>query len=222
MPCNGIAVMTAEVAVDLEEHLQDELSRQTLATWLREQNVDVKKWWKSTGTSWALGIGSEWCGLRFAGSTVEASNEDDREYRRHKAEVERAYALAHVFAGQLAQQQIVTACVALDLAPQDLEHRDGVLTFRINAGVPTKVRVDPTGQVELITEEGDFAFGQTALEALLGAIQAQGVDAQPTGQVETHRHDLMITTTGQYSANVAVNPMVGHQMVSESGPPHTH
>jgi hypothetical protein len=54
-----------------------------------------------------------------------------------------------------------------------------------------KVTISSDGQLTLITQEGDFEGGKTTLEALLGALKAQGVAATQVGQVETHRHDTL-------------------------------
>ena len=45
------------------------------------------------------------------------------------------------------------------------------------------------GQVSIVTRGGSFAEGKAAIEKLLGALQAQGVDVQLTRPVEQHRHD---------------------------------
>jgi hypothetical protein len=80
-----------------------------------------------------------------------------------------------------------------------------------------KVTLNAEGQLELITQDGDFATGKTTLEALLKALQAGGVDAQQTGQVETHNHATALTLLGEGTGRIHVNAHV-----TEDGPPHTH
>jgi hypothetical protein len=217
MPCNGIAVMTAQTLADLQAHFQDTHNRAQFAEWLRERGVDVKRWWPSKG-SWAIGIGSDWVGLKFAGSAIELSNERASDFKAHQAELDRAYALAQVYAGLVAQQQIVASLVALGLTPQNMsQDGGGTLTFNIQLVVPIKVRIYPTGSLDLVTEDGDFETGKGILETLLTTLQAGGVTITQTSPVETHRHDLNMVYTGEHTATVYVG-----QDITESGAPHTH
>src|SRR3972149_6933732 len=167
MPCNGIAVMTAQTLADLQTHFQDAHNRAQFVSWLQERGVDVKRWWPSKG-SWAIGIATDWIGLKFAGSAIELSNEREQDFQAHKDELDRAYALAQVYAGQVAQQQIVSALVALGLTPQNMsQDNGGTLSFNIQLVVPIKVRIYPTGSLDLVTEDGDFETGKGILETLL-------------------------------------------------------
>lgn len=116
MPCNGIAVLTAHVNVNLEEFLADPAHRAAFEKWLEQQGVHTAQWWPSREKGrqvWALGISDPYCGLRFVGSIIEVS--DEGAYRRYKTDVDRAAALATVFAGQLVQQQIIETFAKLGL-----------------------------------------------------------------------------------------------------------
>src|SRR3989304_6058850 len=196
MPCNGIAVMTAQTLADLQTYFLDVHNRAAFETWLIGQGVDVKSWGPSQGRTWAVRIGSDWVGLKFAGTAIELSNERDRDFQAHKTELDRAYALAQVYAGLVAQQQIIGSLVALGLTPQNMtQDSGGTLTFSIQLVVPIKVRIYPTGSLDLVTEDGDFETGKGILETLLTTLQANGVGVTQTGQVETHRHDLKMDYT---------------------------
>jgi hypothetical protein len=80
-----------------------------------------------------------------------------------------------------------------------------------------KVKVDRMGNLDLVSQNGDFAGGKAMLEALLASVQAMGVNAQQTGQVETHNHDVLVQYTSATTGNIAIN-----QAITEDGPPHTH
>jgi hypothetical protein len=80
-----------------------------------------------------------------------------------------------------------------------------------------KVTIKQDGTLDLITQDGDFDTGKATLEALLQALQAQGVEAQQTAPVETHNHAVVMTKTSEFSANIAVNAYP-----SEDGTGHTH
>lgn len=216
MPCNGVAVMTAETAVDLEEYMSHEANREAFRQWLLKQNVPAKGWWPAANNRWAIGIGSDWTGLKFVGATIEVS--DEGQYNRFKDKVDQAAALATVFAGQLAQSQVLDGLVALGFTLKELaQDGSGGVSCVIDAGIKTKVKISRSGGIELITQEGDFATGKTTLEALLTALQAQGVSATQSGQVETHRHDLQITHLHDHQANISIG-----QDIHEGGAPHTH
>jgi hypothetical protein len=197
MPCNGIAVLTALTAFDFEAHFaRDPQHREEFAAWLAQYGLPVKGWWPSGGAyrpQWALGIGSDWVGLKFTGSAIEMSNERTADLDRHRADLDRAFSLAQTYAGMQVQAQIVEACVALGLNPQNVTcggYGVDVLAFTINAGITILIKAHLDGRLEFITQEGDFETGKTTLEALVTALNAQGAAVQPTGQVETHRHDL--------------------------------
>ncbi len=219
MPCNGIAVMTAYVNVNLEAHMREPEHRQAFVEWLRMQDVPARNWWQAGNPRrpiWALGIGSDWTGLKFVENTIELS--DEGQYQQHKTHVDTAFVLAQRYAGQLAQADILEAFTALGLPPENLNMQPmGLVKFMINAGLTVQVTIYPDGTLDLVTQEGDFAGGKTALEALLAALQAQGVGIQQSGQVETHRHDLQLTYTSEHSATVHI-----HEAIREGGAPHTH
>lgn len=221
MPCNGIAVLTAHTLVDLEQHMADPAHRRAFQEWLRAQGLPVCDWWPDhTGerTRWALGIASDWVGIKFVGTTIELSNESDASFECHRRTLDQAYFLAQVYAGQLAQTHILQAVAALGLVPQDLApDANGGITFTLRAGVAVKVTVDRLGRLALVTQDGDFPGGATVLETLVKAFTANGAPVQPDGQVETHNHAVRMTLTGEHTAQVWV-----HQAVREDGPPHTH
>ncbi len=197
MPCNGIAVLTAVTAFDFEAHFaRDPQHREEFAAWLAQYGLPVQGWWPSGGAyrpQWALGIGSDWVGLKFTGCAIEMSNERTADLNHHRADLDHAFSLAQTFAGMQVQAQIVEACAALGLNPQNATcggYGAEILAFTINAGISILVKAHLDGRLEFITQEGDFETGKTTLEALVTALNAQGAAIQPTGQVETHRHDL--------------------------------
>jgi len=200
MPCNGIAVLTAQMTLNLQAHFDKADHRHDFAAWLRQYGVLVKRWWPMRATrSWALGIGSDWTGLQFVGSEIRIS--DERDYLAHQAEVDRAFELAQLYTGSLSQQQVVETCAALGLNPQNITcggYGSPVLTFTLQAGVTVLVKVHLDGRIEMISQDGDFDTGKTVLEALLAALQVEGVNIQPTGQVETHHHDVLTVNSYEH------------------------
>lgn len=80
-----------------------------------------------------------------------------------------------------------------------------------------KITVDRMGGLTLVTQDGDFEGGEATLNALLAALQAQGVSVQNASPVETHNHDVQLQRTGAFAGRVMVNAAV-----TESGPPHSH
>jgi hypothetical protein len=213
MPCNGIAVQTAETVVDLEEHFVEKENRERLAAWLLEQGVPVGHWSQTPAGTWVLAMGNVSVSLRFSGRNIES-----RGARRYRKMLDAADWQTQLYAGQLAQVQILGAVQALGLTPQNLrQDANGGIAFTINAGITVKVEVDRLGRLELITQDGDFDTGKTALETLTKALSANGAQVEPVGEVETHNHEVMMQQTGQYTATVFVN-----QAVTESGPSHTH
>ena len=137
-PCNGIAVMTAETQVDLQAHFQDAANRDSFRKWLIEQGIDAKEWWQKRtpqGMTWALGVETDWIGLAFVGSTIEMSNERQRDFDRYRQELDAAYFHTQLYAGMLAQQQVLEAFVAMGIEVQDLAYDDnGSLVFNIELG----------------------------------------------------------------------------------------
>jgi hypothetical protein len=215
MPCDGIAVLTATAATDLGQHFADEANRQAFSAYLAEHGVKAGRWWHDpyTGTHFLnvsaganLGFQDDAITLQGSAATLE------------RPAIVHVFALAQAYGGLVLQGQIVGALAALGLTPQNLaQDASGTVVFTISAGLTVRVKIHVDGKLELITTEGDFQSGKTTLEALLGALQAQGVEAQMTGQVETHRHDLALTVTGEGSARIAI-----HETVAEAGGPHSH
>lgn len=80
-----------------------------------------------------------------------------------------------------------------------------------------KITVAKDGTLQLIAQGGTFEQGKPLLEGLLDALNAAGVEAQQTGDVETHRHDLELSYLSESSARLTI-----HEKVRESGAPHTH
>ncbi len=80
-----------------------------------------------------------------------------------------------------------------------------------------KVTVGKDGTLTLVTQGGTFEQGKPLLEGLLDALNASGVEAQQTGAVETHRHDLELSYLSEGSARLTI-----HEAVREDGAPHTH
>jgi hypothetical protein len=200
MPCDGIAVLTASTTTDLGQHFADEANRQAFSAYLAEQGLKTGRWWYDpyTNTHFLnisaganLGFQEREITLQGSAATLE------------RPAVVRAFALAQAYGGLALQGQVVGALAALGFTPQNLtQDAGGTVIFMIDAGLRIRAKIHLDGKLELITTEGDFQSGKTTLEALLGALQAQGVDAQMAGQVETHRHDLALATTGESSAQL--------------------
>lgn len=132
MPCNGIAVMTAETLVDLQAHFQDAANRDALSAFLHEKGVRVQDWWHNTEQNyWALGIETDWIGLAFVGQSIEMSNERQSDFNRHRQALDAAYFYTQLYAGLLAQQQVLEAVVALGFSPEQVTYDNGDLTFTI-------------------------------------------------------------------------------------------
>jgi hypothetical protein len=208
MPCDGIAVLTAHTTADVKTHLEQPDSRAALAAWL---NLPTPTWRQLPG-AW----------------TVRLPNGDQLQFRREQTRLvgrevdselsQRAFALAQAYGMRVAQGDVVQTLAALGFPPQQLtQDQAGTISFMITAGLTINVKVYLTGAVELITQEGDFEGGQTVLAALLGALNAQGLNIQQTGQIETHHHDLQLHYLSDSSARMTVG-----QSITESGPAHTH
>jgi hypothetical protein len=78
-----------------------------------------------------------------------------------------------------------------------------------------KITITQDGTLSLITQNGDFETGKATLEALLQALQAQGVQAEQVAPVETHNHTVVTTRNGQF-ANIQVNAYLGEDGLSHS------
>jgi len=132
MPCNGIAVQTAQTVIDLQEHFQDALNRERFAEYLREKGINVRSWWYNARQNyWALGIETDWIGLAFVGQTIEVSNERQVDFDRHKQAVDTAYFHTQLYAGLLAQQQVMEAMTALGFDPAEINYANGELSFTV-------------------------------------------------------------------------------------------
>jgi hypothetical protein len=200
MPCDGIAVLTATTTTDLGQHFADETHRQAFSATLAEHGLKVGRWWDDpyTGTHF-LNVAAG-ANLSFQGREITLQGSAAQVER---PAIARAFALAQAYAGLVSQGQIVGALAALGFIPQNLaQDAHGTVVFTIHAGLKIRVKIHRDGKLELITTEGDFQAGKTTLEALLGALQAQGVDATLVGQVETHRHDLELAVAGEASAHL--------------------
>jgi hypothetical protein len=130
MPCDGVAVLTAETSADLEKHFAEPLHREQFNDWLHEQGIAAHGWWE-TRWGWALDLtASGSTGLRFLGSSLQIVG------RLTEEESDRITALVQFYAGQVAQQQVVEALAALGFIPQDLAYdTNAQLTFTIYTGV---------------------------------------------------------------------------------------
>jgi len=80
-----------------------------------------------------------------------------------------------------------------------------------------EITMDRFGGLTMVTQEGDFESGEATLNALVAALQAQGVSVANASSVETHNHDVQLQRTGVFTGHVTVNQPVG-----EDGPPHSH
>jgi hypothetical protein len=215
MPCDGIAVMTATATTDLGQHFAEEANRQAFSATLAEQGLKAGRWWYDPYTDTHFLNLSAGANLGFDGRQITLQGSAAT---LERPAIVHAFALAQAYGGLALQGQVVGALAALGLAPQNLaQDARGTVVFTLDAGLTVRVKIHLDGKLELITTEGDFESGKTTLEALLGALQARGVDATLAGQVETHRHDLAITTTGEGTARLQV-----HEAITETGAPHTH
>jgi hypothetical protein len=200
MPCDGIAVLTATTTTDLGEHFADETNRQAFSAYLAEQGLKTGRWWYDPYTNTHFLNVAAGANLGFDGRQIVLQGSAAT---LERLAIVRAFALAQAYGGLALQGQVVGALAALGFTPQNLaQDASGTVVFTIHAGLTVRVKIHLDGQLELITTEGDFQSGKTTLEALLGALQAQGVEAQMAGQVETHRHDLALTVTGESSAQL--------------------
>ena len=133
MPCDGIAVKTMETQIDWDEHFAEEANRIAFAQWLREQGVNARRWWAKDGGHWALGIETDWIGLAFVGTTVEISNERQRDYDRHAQALDVANWHTTLYAGLLVQQQVLQTVTNLGLSADNIAYdANGALTFELN------------------------------------------------------------------------------------------
>jgi hypothetical protein len=215
MPCDGIAVLTATATTDLGQHFAEEANRQAFSATLAEQGLKAGRWWYDPYTDTHFLNISAGANLGFQDRAITLQG---RAATLERPAIVHAFALAQAYGGLALQGQVVGALAALGFVPQNLvQDASGTVVFTITAGLTVRVKIHLDGKLELITTEGDFQSGKTTLEALLGALQAQGVSAQIAGQVETHRHDLAISFTGESSAQIRI-----HEAVTESGAPHTH
>ena len=195
MPCRGICVTSAQLYFDVEEYFSSLEHREQFAAWLRNNGIPARNWWATRGqrmTAWALGIKSDWCGLAFVGNEIRVSNERDSLFKRDEAVIDRAYQLAQIYVGQLAQVQIITALTDMQLNPRDMQQQpDGSVTVRINLSATevstARLTIALDGSVKLITEGDTFEAGKRRLMLLLDQLAAQ-MRIEPSQEYETHRH----------------------------------
>lgn len=201
MPCNGVAVTQAEILFAVGEYFQNAKHRKAFESWMREQGHVTRSWWRMRNANgWALAIESVNVGVAFVGNEMHISDEGD--YRANQTAVDKAYAAAQVYVGQLMQVQVLESLKALGLNPRDMTtDRKGTVTVRVSMSaqqnVPgialyadtARVSIALDGSMSVVTEDGDFDIGRKKLETLLAAIAGQGVDITPSNEYETHRHD---------------------------------
>lgn len=198
MPCNGIAVTQANVAIDWEEYFAHEEHRVAFAEALKQIGLPVKQWWRKCNDegelkAYALGIGTDWTGLAFVGNRIEVSDEGD--YAKHKDAVDKAYGAALEFVQVATASQVLDMLGGAGMGPTLVGNVNGVIQYRFYLPVGGKpvsavIGFGRAGNVELMTEGGTFDGGAAALGALLEALGANDLSVTPSGRYEQHRHHM--------------------------------
>lgn len=221
MPCNGIAVTTAQLNIDLAEFFKDTKNREAFVKWLESQGIKVARthggccWWNRPNGI-ALSIGSLWTGLAFVGNEMQISDEGEEHvgggYKTNKAQVDNAYGLAQLYIGQQIQAQIIQGLTAMQLSPRDMTALpNGAIEVRVNISAAPAMamsvlketallKIGTDGSMTAVSENGGFDEGKTKLELLLGMLGNQsGLDLAASGEFETHRHAEQQQHIAQYT-----------------------
>lgn len=115
MPCDGIAVMSAELAVDLQEHFADEVNRQTLLEHLQEaidlERLDVRWFNDRWNDSYQLVVGRATT-LAFKRGQVFLRGQ---QAFLNREDVIALYNEVQAYAGQVMQADVMLALEALEL-----------------------------------------------------------------------------------------------------------
>lgn len=134
MPCDGIAVLSAKVPLNLSDHLLTEDGQQALLDYLKQAGVTrpllngVFRTWPSAVT-YVLIAGVT---LRFdkRGITLQGSRQ-----QVEREDIVRLFNAAQGYASLINQQQILTALTQMGFAPQEFSYtNDGELSFAIEIG----------------------------------------------------------------------------------------
>lgn len=134
MPCDGTAVMTAQVPLNLSETLSTEEGQQALLNYLKEagiaqaQRSGVFRTWPQSAT-YALPSGVtlrfDRRGITLSGNRVQISRE----------EIVRLFNAVQSYASLINQQNILAALVGMGFTPQEFSYTtDGELSFAIEIG----------------------------------------------------------------------------------------
>ncbi len=68
-----------------------------------------------------------------------------------------------------------------------------------------RIVILPTGQVSIFVDEGTLETGKVAIEKLLSALDAQGIQFASVSAVEQHRHDDALNTAAHVEEHSHVN-----------------
>lgn len=200
MPCNGVVVTIAKISAGLVRHLRENPENLTrLGTWLREQtsfDILIDLLYREV-LIWCSGYFS--ARLRVTDETIELIS--DGAARAAIERIETVMAYVQMYAGMLAQTEVVAALRDLGGEPRDLvQYEDGSIEVRINLSdqparanslyrETARVRIWLDGSMRLVTEDGAYEAGKRKLELLLGLLGGR-VSLTTSGEYESHRHDL--------------------------------
>jgi hypothetical protein len=134
MPCDGIAVLTAQTQADLEAHFAGEANRDAFIAHLNQHGIptgtEARRWWwfDHWTETYRFKIGPS-AYLVFEDGQITLRGQRD-ELRAE--DIVRVYTLTQQYAAQIVQAQVLQTLQALGLQPQNLAYRtDGTLNFTL-------------------------------------------------------------------------------------------
>ncbi len=132
-PCNGIAVMNAQIPLNLVEHLSTPEGQAAFLDYLKQAGIQrglLSGYFRTLPHAVTYSLAG--ITLRFdkRGITLSGSNQQIR-----REDVVRLFNAAQSYAALINQQQILTALTQMGFAPQEFSYtNDGELSFAIEIG----------------------------------------------------------------------------------------